>query len=97
DIVEGIVGEGKAAVAFYALRLTGKQLEAGNLVAGQRLRVAVDPAVETRRWRHEGPLIGRDRLGEIGGIDPRRLGKRFGERAHSRVRRSVSRGAAGNA
>ena len=47
DIVEGIVGEGKTAVAFHALPLAGKQLEPGNLVAGQCLLVAVDPTVET--------------------------------------------------
>ena len=65
DVVECIIGKGKAAVAFHAPRLAGKEPESGDLILSQRVLVARDPAVKTRIRRHEGPLIGRDRLGEI--------------------------------
>ncbi len=75
DVVEGVVGEGEAAVAVGALRLAGEEPEAGDLALGQGLRIARDPAVEARHRRDERALIGRDRLGEIGGVDLGRLGE----------------------
>ena len=50
--------------------------------SAQRPLVAGDPAVEPGGGRHECPLVGRDRLGEIVRIDLRRFGKGLRERAH---------------
>src|SRR5258707_6776106 len=59
--MEGIVRKAPGGVAFAAFRPPRKQVEAafgglrnGGLIAG-------NPAVERRRCRHDGPLIGRQR------------------------------------
>ncbi len=62
-------------MAIRAAGLAGEQPEAGKLVCRQRGLLARDPAVEARRRRYEGTLVGRERLGEILRIDPRRFRK----------------------
>jgi len=81
DVVERGVGEGPAAVAIAALGLAGKQVEARDLVGAQRVRVAVDPAVEPRRRRHQRALERGERLGEVLGRHARIVRERGRERA----------------
>ena len=64
DILETVIGEIPALVAGRALRLGVEDDEAALGLFGDRLLVALDPGVERRTLRDDGPLIGRDRLGK---------------------------------
>ena len=49
DIVERIVGEGKAAMAIDASCLAGEEPESGDFVSRERLLITLDPAIEAGR------------------------------------------------
>ena len=76
DIVEGIVGQREAAMTIRATGLSGKQAEAGDLLLGERLGVAADPAIEAGLRRHQRPLIGGQGAGDIQYRDLRLARKR---------------------
>ena len=79
DVLKRIIGKRESAVALHAAGLAGEQPESGNLARRQRMLVAGDPAIEAALGRYEGPLVGRDGLGEICAVDVRRFGKRLRE------------------
>ena len=65
DVVEVVVGEGKAGVAVDAAALAGEQLKAAISAGVRAPGVAGDPLVEARRRRDERALVGGQRLGDV--------------------------------
>src|SRR5215210_1308926 len=90
DVVKCLVGEAPALMAVDALRLADEQLEAGELVGIDGVRIARHPAIEPRFGGHEGPLETGQRRPDMRLPDLRLLGERRGEAFHrGRVRRKT--------